>query len=343
MDVTLYSQVEELGVLADRSKLSFYNDISNNFVLVLLDDNSKPLHEYDRFDRSITQARYSYADLYFDLAPGSEVTGNLWAFKVDNGVITGAEDLGSQTFTTIAENENPLVTEREQLSVNFTATDLVSVAQQGATTAPVQGYFDAVTTLGGFLGLGFAYDYDTFGYTAKLPGLDIDLPEVALSNAASSEVWELWLPGNLLDRSGDLLINSLETGIANRPLLEDQTDSSGNPVLSWTPVSDRVEGHTDLNTLVLRTAMNGVGYQTAWTIHTPAGESSVTLPSLPAGMTDVMLPESDYSMILEARSFIGMNYDEIVGTLNLHDIDDSIATEVLRTSVTEFEAPLLMR
>jgi hypothetical protein len=173
--------------------------------------------------------------------------------------------------------------------------------------------------------------------------LDIDLPEVALSNAASSEVWELWQPGNLLDRSGDLLINSLETGIAYRPLLEDQTDSSGNPVLSWTPASDRVEGHTDLNTLVLRTAMNGVGHQTAWTIHTPAGESSVTLPSLPAGMTDIMLPESEYSMILEARSFIGMDYEEVVGTLNLHDIDDSIATEMLRTSATEFEAPILMR
>ena len=343
LNVTLYSEVEELGVLADRSKLSFYNDISNNFVLVLLDDNGKPLHEYDRFDRSITQARSSYADLYFDLAPGSEVTGNLWAFKVDNGVITGAEDLGSQTFTTIAVSTNPVYTEREQLSVNFTATDLVSVAQQGVTTAPVQGYFDAVTTLGGFLGLGFAYDYDTFGYTAKLPGLDIELPEVALSNAASSEVWELWQPGNLLDRSGDMLINSLETGIAYRPLLEDQADNSGNPVLSWTPVSDRVEGHTDLNTLVLRTAMNGVGHQTAWTIHTPAGESSVTLPSLPAAMTDVMLPESEYSLILEARSFIGMDYEDIVGTLNLHDIDDSIATEVLRTSATEFEAPLLMR
>ncbi len=343
LDVTLYSEVEELGVRANRSKLSFYNDVSSQFILVMLDDDGKPLHEYDRFGRSVTQARYTYADLYFDLAPGTEVTGNLWAFKVENSIVTGAEDLGSQTFTTIAENENPLVSEREQLSVNFTAADLVSVAQQGATTAPVQGYFNSVATLGGFLGLDFAYDNDTFGYSAKLPGIDIDLPEVALSTAASSEVWELWQPGNLLDRSGDLLINSVETGIAYRPLLEDQIDSSGNPVLSWTPVSDRVEGHTDLNTLVLRTAMNGVGHQTAWTIHTPAGESSVTLPSLPATLTDTMLPESEYSLILEARSFNGMNYDEVVGTLDLHQEYDDLATESLRTSATEFEAPMLMR
>ena len=57
LDVTIYSEVEELGVLADRSKLSFYNDVSSQFILVMLDDNGKPLHEYDRFNRAINLAR----------------------------------------------------------------------------------------------------------------------------------------------------------------------------------------------------------------------------------------------------------------------------------------------
>ena len=343
LDVTLYSEVEELGVRADTSYVPFYNDSASSYVLALLDDNGAPLHDFERFSLTSNQANYYYEDLYFNVPVGSEVTGNLWAFKVENGVITGAEDLGNQTFTTIATNTNPIVSEREQLSISFTATDLVAVSLQGSFATPVQnGYYSSIT-LGGFLSLGFKYDSSTQNYPAKLPGIDIDLPEGSLISMAYTETWEFWQPRSLLDRSGDIVEHSVVTGIAYRPLMADQDDSSANPTLSWTPLRDRIDGYSDLTTVKLATAQNGVGYQTAWAIHLPAGESTVTLPSLPSGMTDTMLPDSQYALMLETTAFIDMDYDEVMGTVDINDIDYSIATERMRTSSLEANAPKLMR
>jgi hypothetical protein len=343
LDVTLYSEVEELGVRADTSYVPFYNDSASSYVLALLDDNGAPLHDFERFSLTSNQANYYYEDLYFNVPVGSEVTGNLWAFKVENGVITGAEDLGNQTFTTIATNTNPIVSEREQLSISFTATDLVAVALQGSFATPVQnGYYSSIT-LGGFLSLGFKYDSSTQNYPAKLPGIDIDLPEGSLISMAYTETWEFWQPRSLLDRSGDIVEHSVVTGIAYRPLMADQDDSSANPTLSWTPLRDRIDSYSDLTTVKLATAQNGVGYQTAWAIHLPAGESTVTLPSLPSGMTDTMLPDSQYALMLETTAFIDMDYDEVMGTVDINDIDYSIATERMRTSSLEANAPKLMR
>lgn len=343
LDVTLYSEVEELGVRADTSYVPFYNDSASSYVLALLDDNGAPLHDFERFSLTSNQANYYYEDLYFNVPVGSEVTGNLWAFKVENGVITGAEDLGNQTFTTIATNTNPIVSEREQLSISFTATDLVAVALQGSFATPVQnGYYSSIT-LGGFLSLGFKYDSSTQNYPAKLPGIDIDLPEGSLISMAYTETWEFWQPRSLLDRSGDIVEHSVVTGIAYRPLMADQNDSSDNPTISWTPVRDRINGYSDLTTLRLKTSQASVGYQTAWAIHLPAGESTVTLPSLPSGMTDTMLPDSQYALMLETTAFIDMDYDEVMGTVDINDIDYSIATERMRTSSLEANAPKLMR
>ena len=343
LDVTLYSALDQLGMAADSSYVPFYNDTGESYVLVMLDDNGQPMHEVDRFSLTTYQANYYYEDLYFNVPVGTEVAGNLWAFKVESGVITGAEDLGSQTFTTIATNDNPVVSEREQLSVSFTATDLVPVALQGAFAVPVAGTYYSSITLGGFLSLAFEYDYATQNYPAKLPGIDIDLPDATLVSMAYTETWEYWQPHSLLDRSGDIVEHSVVTGIAYRPMIEGQADSSSNPMISWTPVRDRIDGYSDLTTLRLKSAQGSVGYQTAWAIHLPAGETSVTLPSLPTGITDMVLPDSQYSLMLETTAFIDMDYDQVMGTVDLNGIDGSIATEQMRTSALEANAPKLMR
>ena len=323
-DVTLYSELDQLGVAADRSYVPFYNDTGESYVLALLDDNHRPVHEVDRLFLTSYEANYYYEDLYFDVPVGTEVTGNLWAFKVESGVVTSAEDLGSQTFTTIPAGENPIVADREQLSISFTATDLVTVAVSG----------NGLVNLGGFL---------TLGSPVQLPGADIDLPETRLASVAYTENWEYWQPGDVLDRSGDIAEFSVASGIAYRPIMESQNDSSDNPTISWTPVRDRIDGYSDLTTLRLKTSQASAGYQTAWAIHLPAGETSVTLPSLPAGITDAVLPDSQYSLMLETTAFIDMDYDEVMGVVDLHDIDDSIATELMRTSTLEALAPKLMR
>ncbi|TNC90763.1 MAG: hypothetical protein CSH36_11610, partial [Thalassolituus sp.] len=191
-----------------------------------------------------------------------------------------------------------------------------------------------LVNLGGFL---------TLGSPVQLPGADIDLPETRLASVAYTETWEYWQPGDVLDRSGDIAEFSVASGIAYRPIMESQNDSSDNPTISWTPVRDRINGYSDLTTLRLKTSQASAGYQTAWAIHLPAGETSVTLPSLPAGITDAVLPDSQYSLTLETTAFIDMDYDEVMGVVDLHDIDDSIATELMRTSTLEALAPKLMR
>ncbi|MEK9712001.1 MAG: carboxypeptidase-like regulatory domain-containing protein [Thalassolituus sp.] len=347
LEVTLHSELEQLGVAADRSKVSFYNSVSGNFILMLLDDDGLPVHENERFSMAQIISRGTYADLYFNMAPGTDVSGQLWAFQVENGVVTSAEDLGLQTYTTIAVSTNPIYTDREQLAINFTASDLVPVALQSTTSSPVQEFVYSSASFGGLFGLDFRYDYDSYGYSAKLPGTDISLPEAQLASMAYSETWEFWQPGNLLDRTAEPLINRISSGIAYRPLISDQADNSSNPSIDWTPVSDRIEGHSAVTTLRLRSAAGGVGHQTAWAIHLPAGESSVTLPSLPAAITDTLLPEDEYTLLLETRAFFsgddGLDYDEVVGTLDLHKDDNSIGTELIRTSPTEFGAAVLTR
>jgi hypothetical protein len=323
-EVTLYSELDQLGVAADRSYVPFYNNTGESYVLALLDDNHRPVHEVDRFFLTSYEANYYYQDLYFDVPVGTEVTGNLWAFKVESGVVTSAEDLGSQTFTTIPAGENPIVADREQLSISFTATDLVTVAVSS----------NGLVNLGGFL---------TLGSPVQLPGADIDLPEARLTSTAYTETWEYWQPGDVLDRSGNIAEFSVASGIAYRPIMESQNDSSDNPTISWTPVRDRINGYSDLTTLRLKTSQASAGYQTAWAIHLPAGESTVTLPSLPSGMTDTMLPDSQYALMLETTAFIDMDYDEVMGTVDINDIDYSIATELMRTSTLEALAPKLMR
>ncbi|MEC8907545.1 MAG: hypothetical protein VYE76_01570, partial [Pseudomonadota bacterium] len=216
------------------------------------------------------------------------------------------------------------VADREQLSISFTATDLVTVAVSS----------NGLVNLGGFL---------TLGSPVQLPGADIDLPEARLTSTAYTETWEYWQPGDVLDRSGNIAEFSVASGIAYRPIMESQNDSSDNPTISWTPVRDRINGYSDLTTLRLKTSQASAGYQTAWAIHLPAGESTVTLPSLPSGMTDTMLPDSQYALMLETTAFIDMDYDEVMGTVDINDIDYSIATERMRTSSLEANAPKLMR
>ena len=60
-------------------------------------------------------------------------------------------------------------------------------------------------------------------------------------------------------------------------------------------------------------------------------------------MTDTVLPESEYTLMLETTAFIDMDYDEVMGTVDINDIDYSIATERMRTSSLEANAPKLMR
>ena len=47
--------------------------------------------------------------------------------------------------------------------------------------------------------------------------------------------------------------------------------------------------------------------------------------------------------MLETTAFIDMDYDEVMGTVDINDIDYSIATERMRTSSLEANAPKLMR
>jgi hypothetical protein len=63
----------------------------------------------------------------------------------------------------------------------------------------------------------------------------------------------------------------------------------------------------------------------------PAGNTSVELPRVPAGISEAMLPQSKYTMVLRARAIPALDYHMAVGTQDLHNLSPAFATEVLST------------
>lgn len=326
-NVNIQSQLVSLTENAYESKVSFSdNGDYKSFVLRLLDDNGKPISKHDRFGDIYTEASASYGYLYFNLPVGSEVTGNLWAFKVENGKLTSALNLGEQTYTTIATNS---YSGFQTITLNFPTTTPTAVATAGFASVPTADYGKLQISVGNYLGIGSYYDNISYSNAFTLPGLDVDFPAEPSAVFYNSEYWKAWYPQSNLPQRGDTAEKvSINSGFMRQALMNSQTDNSGNPTISWIPAANKDDNDFITSTrLELLSAVGGLGYKSHWTIHTPAGENQITLPSLPTGITSGMLPHSSYQMVLETRGVVEMNYHEFVGNQNTNDLDVDIATE----------------
>ena len=275
---------------------------------------------------------------------GTQIDGELWAFEVDNnGRLMGAQSLGAQSYTTIAWNDYS--SPREQVTVSFPTSDRVPVAFGGSLVAPATDFASLTVSLGGVYTLPSVYEPSLLTSAATVPGADVTLPVSAQPTGvlASADNWTAWYPGTYPPINTGTFIASVITGFQYPAIVATQVDSSANPQISWIPATQKgSEPFLSANTVELQSAAGGAGYQSHWTIHTPAGETQVTLPSVPAGISDPLLPQSSYSIIVKTRAVPEKGYHDLIGSENLDDVDPALAIEVL-SSGDVFTGPKLLR
>ena len=345
VDVTLQAKLASLGQTAPLSKISFQiNPTSTKVSLRLLDAQGRSLDNRSLFIDPASDAGTFYEDLSFDVPAGTQIDGELWAFEVDNnGRLMGAQSLGAQSYTTIAWNDYS--SPREQVTVSFPVSDRVPVAFGGALVAPATDFASFTVSLGGVYTLPFVYEPSLLASAATVPGVDVILPASAQPTGvlASADNWTAWYPDTYPQINSGTFIASVITGFQYPAIVATQEDSSANPQISWIPATQKgSEPFLSVNTIELHSAAGGAGYQSHWTIHTPAGESQVTLPSVPAGITDAILPQSSYSIIVKTRAVPEKGYHDLIGSENLDDVDRALAIEVL-SSGDVFNGPKLLR
>ncbi|MCC1496662.1 carboxypeptidase-like regulatory domain-containing protein [Alcanivorax sp. 1008] len=344
VDVTLQARLASLGQTAPLSKISFQiNPTSTRVSLRLLDAQGRSLDNRSLFIDPASDAGTFYEDLAFDAPAGTQIDGELWAFEVDsNGRLLSAQSLGAQSYTTIAWNDYS--SPREQVAVSLLATDRIPVAFAGTLAAPDGDFVTLGVSLGGLYTLPFKYEPALLANAAMVPGVDISLPAQAQPSAvlAFTENWKAWYPGDFPERNAGTFLASLATGFQYQAIVATQEDSSSNPQISWIPATQKgSDPFISVNTVELHSAAGGAGYQSHWTIHTPAGESQVTLPSPPAGISDPLLPESSYSIIVKSRAVPEKEYHDLIGSEDLYDLDPALATELFTTGDVFTGAKLL--
>ncbi len=343
-EVTVQARLNSLSELAYDTKVNFQLSSGNDyFMLRLLDEEGKSIATRSHSTSSGGEWGQAYGALHFNLPVGSEVTGELWAFQVDNfGVLLSALTLGQQTHTTIAGN---LFSNYQTLDLTFeSANSRIPVASGGYSVGPGNQYGAVKISLGGLYELPFRYESSLGGQFATVP--DVALPELAQPTAimATADNWLAWYPGDYPQLGEGAFLASIVSGFQYGPLVQSQQAAGDQPVLQWSPVRQvKDDGFATVTTLELRSAAGGLGYQPHWTLHAPAGNSSVELPGVPAGISTALLPQAEYKMVMRTRALPALDYHTAVGTQDLHNVSPALATEVLTTGSDFDEGNILQR
>lgn len=334
VNVTVVARLASRSQRALDSKVNFQATPGlEYFTLRLLDDEGKPKGYRSYASGSGAEYGQTYASLLFALPVGSEVTGELWAFQTDRfGVLTGAQSLGQQTHTTVVGN---LFSDYQQIDLAFESYARIPVAAGGGAKGPGNKNATLTVALGGLYELPFRYEASLNGTFATVPDVtDLVLPALAQPTAirANSENWQAWYPGDYPQLGEGTFFAEIITGFQYGPLLDTQQAAGDQPVIQWTPGRQvRDDQFTTVTTLELQSAAGGLGYQSHWTLHVPAGNSSLELPRLPAGISEALLPQKEYRMIMRTRAIPALDYHTAVGSQDLHDLSPAFATELLTT------------
>ena len=331
-DVTVQARLSSRTVAALGSKVNFQASPGiEYFTLRLLDDDGRSIGTRSNSSSSGAEYGQTYGSVYFSLPVDSGVTGELWALQVDRfGVLTGAQSFGQQAYTTIDKNA---FSDYQPIELMFESSQPIPVAISGTLAAPGGELATMTVSLGGLYQLPFRYDASLGGTFATVPDVTaIDLPMLAQPTAlvAYNENWQAWYPGEYPQLGEGTFLASIITGFQYEPLAQTQQLTGDQPVIQWTPVRQvKEDAFATVTTLELRSAAGGLGYQSHWTVHLPAGNSSVELPRLPAGITDALLPEKEYRVVIRSRAIPALDYKTAVGTQDLHDLSTEFATELL--------------
>ncbi|CAA0122738.1 Uncharacterised protein [Halioglobus japonicus] len=338
-NMTVQARLSSRTEPAYDSKVNFQATPGNEyFTLRLLDDEGRSIANRSHASGSGGDYGQTYGALYFTLPEGTEVNGELWALQVDRyGVLTGAQSMGLQTYNTIGGN---LYTDYQPIALDFESGSAIAVASSGSLVGPGNGYAQMTVSLGGLYELPFRYDPTLGGIFATVPDvMDVSLPALAQPTGvrATGDNWQAWYPGDYPQLGEGVFLASIITGFQHGPVIETQQASGNQPVVQWSPTRQvKDDPFATVTTLELRSAADGQGWQSHWTVHVPAGNTSVALPRVPAGITDAMLPQSQYRMVLHTRAIPELDYHTAVGTQDLHQLSLEFATEVL-SSGSDFE------
>lgn len=336
LDVTLKSKLASLTEAKQESAVKFQIDPTSAYVsLRLLDAEGRSVASRTLATGTGSEAGTWYNDLLFDVPVGSQVSGELWVLESDtSGRLLSAQSLGQQTYTTVATNDYQAT--REQIQVSLPANDPVVVALDDKLVSASNGTARMFVSLGGLYRLPFNYE-STFGDSVALaPGAGAALPVLmqptAVGARSDNSRWSAWYPGIYPEIGDGTFVASIITGFQYPAVVAAQQDSSATPTISWIPATQKGSApFLSANTVELHGNSYSVIYQSHWTIHTPPGETEVTLPSLPIGITGPALPNSSYSFVITTRAVPELGYHELIGTQDLHDIDPALATEALVT------------
>ena len=100
LSVTVQSKLSSLSVAQAKSKVSFYLPTFERVTLRLLDGSGNMINARPAYSLFGELGTTTYPELHFDMPAGTEVSGTLWAFKVNgsDGRLMDAQNLGAQTF-----------------------------------------------------------------------------------------------------------------------------------------------------------------------------------------------------------------------------------------------------
>ncbi len=280
---------------------------------------------------TVTGTSYTCSIKGDGIAIGSSGSFNLWALEknASNTVVDGVQlqSKGTYTVTTTAKGGTP-VTQNITFSATVpAATNLITIASvtppagvtatQTAATMPMPGFepMGYSTVLGNPISA-----YNPFAATSPVWAWSSDV------NNAGTMTWGILQKSTI--GTSNIKLTSSFTAL---PSISAQNGSGvTNPTIVFSPAQGTFSGHA----ITISETATG---RTLWNITAPTTANSVTLPTLPTGVTAILSTGTAYNIqVMGLEISGGSSYDKLVtGTYDPTMISYS-DIEIVQTAIVTF-------
>ena len=243
----------------------------------------------------------------WDVAPGATVSGTLYALQgnatssAGNSVSGGAEaiNLGNVSLTTTATSGAA----QQSFIANFTTP---------VPTPPLLATVQSVTPPTGMplqnVSLGTTAVYGAFNGATQAP---LTFPDTIRSVDIGDHTYSVYAgdPYSYWSRTGTFTVGGSISVAATLTTAPTMTAGQAGTTLSWT-------NGAGASPLVV-TDIYDSSYTYDWTILSAGGTTSVTLPTVPAGVASPLTIGSPYLVdVFNYKEFSGANYEQIITFFN---------------------------
>jgi len=315
------NELDALSVVYFNRTISNLESSGNNVVMALFDSTTNELLG------SAGGRYYNSADhvaMPVSFAAGQSATADLWAFEISEqrseigkivDAVQVADDVSYTAENYQASSANYASPQDVSFALNSSKPDQTLLAILGTVVPPIGNAASSpALQYGPNLSVPFFYNSATYQREASMVAgvpAHLELTAIGAQSGFSEPTWEVYQP--LSSPSLPLQKVSLRSDFLFTPTVSSlDTLGASNPQLEWLNAT-YTEAEKGTANHVRLTAYTSalIDYQDYWTLHLPAGESTLTLPTVPNGInSNHLLNQFRFVWFVKSEIVQGMDYQQ---------------------------------